>query len=223
MADQVSLSADKRSEHGKGPTGRLRRTGRVPGIVYGYETEPTAVHVDALELYHALHTEAGRNALIRLDVAGETTLVIARDLQIHPIRQEVQHVDFLAVDRDAQISVEIPIHLLNEDDVENDGGVLNLVTYSVSIAVKPMDVPNALEVDVTGMAIGDVKRVGDLIGLPDGADFEIDAEEPVVTITAPISDEELEEMEADAGVEQEQSDAEIAAEAAAEDDASSED
>ncbi len=112
MSKQVTLAAEPRTELGKGPTGRLRRTGRVPAIVYGYEVEPTALHVDALELYHALHTEAGRNVMIRLEVAGDTTLVFARDLQIHPVRQEVVHVDFLAVDRNAQISVEIPVHLV---------------------------------------------------------------------------------------------------------------
>ncbi len=202
MSKQVSLTAEPRTDLGKGPTGRLRRTGRVPGIIYGYEVEPTAVHVDALELYHALRTDAGRNVMIRLELAGETTLVIARDLQFHPIRQEVVHVDFLAVDRDAQISVEVPVHLLGEDDVAQDDGVLNQVLYTVPIAVKPLDVPNNLELDVTGMAIGDVKRVEDLV-LPEGADFEIEPERTVVTINAPITEDALEALEADAGIEQE--------------------
>ncbi|WP_052666067.1 50S ribosomal protein L25 [Nitriliruptor alkaliphilus] len=202
MSKQVSLTAEPRTELGKGPTGRLRRTGRVPAIVYGYEVEPTAVHVDALELYHVLHTEAGRNVMIRLDIAGDTTLVFARDLQIHPIRQEVVHVDFLAVDRNAQISVEVPVHLLGEDDTADDNGVLNQILYTVPIAVKPLDVPNYLELDVTGLAIGDVKRVEDLT-LPDGADFEIEPERTVVTINAPISEDALEALEAEAGIEQE--------------------
>lgn len=203
MSKQVSLTAETRTELGKGPTGRLRRTGRVPAIVYGFETEPTAVHVDALELYHALHTEAGRNVMIRLEVAGDTTLVFARDLQIHPIRQEVVHVDFLAVDRNAQISVEVPIHLVGDDDTADDDGILNHVLWTVPIAVKPLDVPNYLELDVSGMAIGDVKRVEDLT-LPDGADFEIDVERTVVTINAPMSEEALEELEAEAGIEQDE-------------------
>lgn len=197
MSKQVSLTAEPRTELGKGPTGRLRRTGRVPAIIYGYEVEPTAVHVDALELYHALHTEAGRNVMIRLQHDGDTTLVFARDLQIHPVRQEVVHVDFLAVDRNAQISVEVPVHLIGEDDTAEDDGVLNQVLYTVPIAVKPLDVPNYLELDVTGMAIGDVKRVEDLT-LPSGADFEIEAERTVVTINAPISEEALEALEGEA-------------------------
>lgn len=206
MSKQVSLHAEPRTEHGKGPAGRLRKQGRVPGIVYGFETEPTAVHVDGLELYHALHTEAGRNVLIRLEVEGDTTLVIARDLHYHPIRQDVLHVDFLAVDRNAQISVEIPVHVVNEDEVANDDGVLNQILYSIPMAVKPLDVPNELELDVTGMGIGDVARVEDLVPqLPEGAEFEIDLERTVVTINAPISEDELEAMEEDAGIEEEPS------------------
>jgi large subunit ribosomal protein L25 len=205
VADQVSLTAQTRTELGKGPTGRLRRTGRVPAIVYGYETDPTAVHVDGLELFHALHTDAGRNVLIRLRVEDDTTLVIARDLQVHPIRQEVAHVDFYAVDRDTQISVEVPVHVVNEDEVVNDGGVLNQILYTVSLAVKPLDVPNAFDLDVTGMSIGDVKRVEDLTDqLPAGAEFELEPERTVVTINAPISEEELEALEEDAGVEAEE-------------------
>jgi large subunit ribosomal protein L25 len=200
VSKQVSLTAEPRTELGKGPTGRLRRTGRVPAIIYGFEVEPTAVHVDALELYHALHTEAGRNVMIRLQHDGDTTLVFARDLQIHPVRQEVVHVDFLAVDRNAQISVEVPVHLVGEEDTADDDGVLNQVLYTVPIAVKPLDVPNYLELDVTGMAIGDVKRVEDLT-LPEGADFEIEPERTVVTINAPISEEALEALEGEAEAE----------------------
>jgi large subunit ribosomal protein L25 len=226
VSKQVTLTAAPRTELGKGPTGRLRRTGRVPAIVYGYEVEPTAVHVDALELYHALHTEAGRNVMIRLEHDGDTTLVFARDLQIHPIRQEVVHVDFLAVDRNAQISVEVPVHLTGDEDTADDAGVLNQVLYTVPIAVKPLDVPNYLELDVAGMAIGDVKRVEDLT-LPEGADFEIEPERTVVTINAPISEDELESLEAEAGIEQEEAevldvDGDAGAEAPAEDAAADE-
>ncbi len=206
MSNQVSLHAESRPEHGKGPAGRLRKQGRVPGIIYGYQVEPTAVSVDSLELYHALHTEAGRNVLLRLEVEGDTNLVIARDLQYHPIRQEVMHVDFLAVDRNAQIEVEIPVHVINEDDTADDNGVLNQILYTVPIAVKPLDVPNSFELDVTDMAIGDVARVEDLTSqLPEGSEFQIDLERTVVTINAPISEEALEALEEEAGIEEEPS------------------
>jgi large subunit ribosomal protein L25 len=211
VSNQVTLHAEPRTEQGKGASGRLRKTGRVPAVMYGYEVEPTSLSVDALELYHVLHTEAGANVLIRLELDGDTHLTVARDLQRHPVRGDALHVDFLAVDRNAQISVEVPVHLTGDDDLADDDGVLNQILYTVPIMVKPLDTPNSLDLDITGMAIGDVKRVEDLAGmLPDGAEFDIELERTVVTINAPISEEALEAMEAEAGVEQEEPEAEAA-------------
>ncbi len=202
MADQLNLTAERRTDLGKGATGRLRKQGRVPGIMYGYQVEPTAVHVDALELYHTLHTEAGTNALIRLKVDGDTHLTVARDMQRHPIKNQTLHVDFLAVDRDTPISVEIPVHLAGEEDAGDDGGVINQILYTVPMLVKPLEVPNYLELDVTGLEINDVLRVEDLLSqLPEGAEFDIDHERTVITINAPISEQELEAMEDAAGQE----------------------
>lgn len=205
MSDQLNITAEARTDLGKGATGRLRRTGRVPGILYGYRVDPTPVHVDALELFHALHTEAGTNALIRLTVEGETHLTVARDLQRHVVKRELQHVDFLAVDKDSQISVEIPIHLVGDEDLGDDAGVINQILYTVPILVKPLDVPNSLELSVAGLEIGDVKRVEDLGDiLPEGAEFDIEPERTIVTINAPISEEALEALEEGAGVEAEE-------------------
>jgi len=203
--DQLQLTAEPRSELGRGATGRLRRPGRVPAIVYGYRVEPTPVHVEALELYHALHTEAGTNALIRLEFNGETHLTVARDLQRHPVKGRTQHVDFLAVDKDVQISVEVPVHLTGEDDLADDNGVVNQILYTVAVLVKPLDVPNYFELSLEGLEIGDVKRVEDLSEqLPEGADFDIEPDRTVVTINAPMSEEALEALEEGAGIEAEE-------------------
>ncbi len=208
MSNQITLHAEPRSDLGKGASGRLRRTGRVPAVMYGYEVEPTSLSIDALELYHALHTEAGTNVLIRLEMGGDTHLTVARDLQRHPVRGETLHVDFIAVDRNVSIQVEVPVHLVGDDDLAPDNGVLNQVLYTVPIMVKPLDTPNYLELDVTGMAIGDVRRVEDLAAaLPEGAEFVVDGDETVVTINAPISESALEAMEEAAGVEQDAPDA----------------
>jgi large subunit ribosomal protein L25 len=205
MSDQLHINAEHRTDLGKGATGRLRKTGRVPGIVYGYQVEPTPVHVDALELYHALHTEAGTNALIRLEFDGETHLTVARDIQRHVVKRELQHVDFLAVNKDVQIAVEIPVHLTGEDDLGDDAGVVNQILYTVPILVKPLDVPNYLELSIAGMDIGDVRRVEDLGDvLPAGAEFDIEPDRVIVTINAPISEEALEALEEGAGIEMEE-------------------
>jgi len=205
MSDQLHINAEHRTDLGKGATGRLRKTGRVPGIVYGYQVEPTPVHVDALELYHALHTEAGTNALIRLEFDGETHLTVARDIQRHVVKRELQHVDFLAVNKDVQIAVEIPVHLTGEDDLGDDAGVVNQILYTVPILVKPLDVPNYLELSIAGMDIGDVRRVEDLGDvLSAGAEFDIEPDRVIVTINAPISEEALEALEEGAGIEMEE-------------------
>lgn len=202
MSNQVELPVEKRTETGKGVARRLRRDGRVPGIVYGYEIEPTPVSIEALALYHALRTEAGANVLLRLDIDGVTHLAVARDRQMHPVRGETLHVDLLAVDKDSPIAVEVPIHLVDEDDLVSDGGVLNQVMYTLPIEVRPMDVPNYLELSVAGMSIGDVRRAEDLTSqLAEGAVLDADPEATVVTINAPITEAEMEAMEEGAGVE----------------------
>ncbi len=182
MANQVSLSAELRTELGKGATGRLRKTGRTPAVLYGHGVEPTPVHVDALELYHVLHTEAGVNAMIKLDVDGETHLSIARELQRHPVMGDVTHLDFLAVDKDSEIVVELPVHITGEP--ADAAGVVQQVLLTVPVKVKPLEVPTAVDISVDGLTIGDVLRVKDL-QLPAGVVPDIDEERTVVTVNAP--------------------------------------
>lgn len=204
MADQVLLQANVRTGRGKGAAGRLRRQGRVPAVLYGYNVEPTPVDVDALELYHALHTEAALNVLIRLRVDGTDQMCVARDLQRHPLRGDVQHADFIAVDPDVKILVEIPVSLEGEDEIEPPG-VLSHMLYSVPAYVRPIEIPNQFTMSVAGMAIGDVQRVEDLADqLPEGAEFDIEPERTVVTVNPPDlmpepeTDTEAEEARAEA-------------------------
>jgi large subunit ribosomal protein L25 len=186
LSNTVKLAAQPRTAAGKGETNRLRKSGRVPAILYGHGVEPAAVSVDERALYHALHGPAGRNALIALELDGTSVLTVVRDLQRHAVRRETLHVDFLAVDRDQRILVEVPVHLVDIDDVQRDGGFLNHVRHVVPINVRPMDTPDFLEISVAGMGVGDVKRLGDLVALlPEGAEIADDPDRVVVTITAP--------------------------------------
>lgn len=186
MADnQVTLSASPRPERGKGAARRLRAQGRTPAVVYGREVDSTPVSVDALELYHALHTPAGLNALIRLQVDGDEHLTIAREVQKDPVKGNIVHVDLLAVSRDQKIQVEVPIHLLNErETASSSGGVVNLVLHTLPIRVSPLEVPNYLELDVEGMTIGDTRRAED-IALPAEAELAIEPERTIVTVNPP--------------------------------------
>jgi large subunit ribosomal protein L25 len=116
MSKQVALAASGRAGLGKGEARALRRAGRVPGVAYGADLEQAIpVSVDGRELYHALHTDAGTNAILRLDIDGaDTQLAIVREIQRHPVRREVTHVDFVTVNRNVKISVDIPIVIEGE-------------------------------------------------------------------------------------------------------------
>lgn len=190
MSDQVELHADPRPARGKGVAGRLRRDGRVPAILYGHGVEPTALSVEARALYHVLHGPAGRNVVIRLELGGDAHLTVARDVQTDPVRGDYLHVDFLAVDRTQRIEVEVPVHLVDEDQRERDGGAVNHALHAVTILVRPTDVPNALEVSLAGMRAGDVRRVADLAPLlPAGAELVRHLDDAVVVIEVPRSAE----------------------------------
>lgn len=181
--NQVELAVEPRTKKGKGASGRLRKTGRVPGVVYGFEVEPSAVSIDALELYHALHGPAGTNVLLTVEVDGEDRLCVARDIQVHPVRGDYVHVDLLSVDTDQTIVVEVPVHLVGEADPE---GVVGQVLNTVPINVPPLRTPNSLELSIEGLVIGDVKRVEDLASeLPEGATFAIEEDRTVVTVNPP--------------------------------------
>ena len=187
MSTQIRLSATRRERPGKSDAGRLRRGGRVPAALYGVGVTPAAVSVDARELSQAIRGPAGVNALIALEVDGAApVLTVLRDIQRHPIKGAFVHLDFVAVDADALIEVDVPVHLVDEDGLARDGGFMNHVRHVVPIRVRPLDTPDFLELSVAGMGIGDVKRLGDLVALlPAGAEIADDPDRVVVTINAP--------------------------------------
>lgn len=217
MATQVNIKAERRDEPGKGPTKRLRKTGRTPAIVYGTDLDTSiACHVDSLELYHALHTPAGTNVLIQLEIEGETHLSIIRDIQRHAVRGDVMHVDFLNVSRTQLVPADIPVHVHNDEDAQAQGGVVSIVLHSVPIHVRALETPQHFVVDLEGMTIGDSVRLEDLADqLPEGATFDLEVDRTVVTISAPTVLEEPEEAvegEAAEGAEGEPADGDSAGE-----------
>jgi large subunit ribosomal protein L25 len=214
MADQVTLTAEPRASRGRGEARRLRRTGRIPAVAYGAGLDATPVSVDGLELYHALRTDAGLNALIRLHIDGDVYLTLARELQRHPVRREIMHVDFVAVDRARKVTVDVPIHLEGHAPGADEGGVIDQVLFTVEVEVLPLEVPDQLTLDISGMQIGDVVRLEDL-PLPEGVTLLDDAESTVVSVSAPAR--EVDEGEAEEEVEGQALDETAAEDAAAAD------
>lgn len=196
---EVTLAAETGRATGSRSSRRLRREGKIPAVVYGHGTDPVAVAVSHRELRAALTTEAGMNALIDLDVAGASRLTIVRDVQRHPVRREVTHVDFLIVRRDEVITVEVPVVIQGEArKVHQENGTLEQQVHALTVSATPGSIPNELTVDVSALTIGDAVRVGDL-ALPSGASTEVDPETPVVLAQvsrAAIEAEELAEAEA---------------------------
>jgi large subunit ribosomal protein L25 len=199
---EVKLTATKRNETGKGAARRARASGRVPAILYGLEMEPVALEVDRREFVTALLTEAGMNVLLDIEVDGSNTLALTRELQRDPVKGTLQHADFVKVDRTTEIEVEVPVHLVGESPGVKEGGVLEQPVFSVSVRCLPTEVPESVDADISGLDIGDSLRVEEL---STGRNFEIltDPEAVVAHVAAPITEEELEAMEAEAGIEQE--------------------
>lgn len=191
---EVTLVAEPGRAIGSRPSRRLRLAGKIPAIVYGHGRDPVAVAVSRRELRSALSTDAGMNALIDLDVAGERQLTIVRDVQRHPVRQEVTHVDFVLVSRDEVLTVDVPIMLTGHArKVAQENGTLEQQLHALTISARPGAIPNDLSVDVSDMVIGDAVRVSDLV-LPAGASTDVDPEAPVVLAQVSRAAVEVEEL-----------------------------
>jgi large subunit ribosomal protein L25 len=198
-SSEVSLTADLGRETGSAAARRLRHEDKVPGVVYGQGAGTQSVTVVRRDLRIALSGPAGQNALITLKVGGDPQLTIVRDLQRDPIKRVVTHVDFLRINRDEEIEVEVPIHLEGEatDVLRNDGLVDQPIDHLTVIA-KPGDIPPSFTIDVSAMVIGDVIRVHDL-ALPAGVTTPLDPETPLVTAEATRASIEDEAAEGEEG------------------------
>jgi large subunit ribosomal protein L25 len=207
---EVKLNVVPREGTGKGVARRTRAEGRIPGIVYGKGMEPVAVSVDRREFVTALQTDAGLNALLNLTLDGETVPTLAREIQRDPVRGTLLHVDFVKVDLKQEVEVTVPVHVVGESPGVAEGGVLEQPLHEVTVRCLPTEVPEQIEADISGLNIGDSLRVSDLVA---GRSFQIlnDPENAVISIMAPISEEELAAMEA--GVAGEAAEEEEAAEA----------
>ena len=200
---EVKLKVDVREGRGKTAARRARSSGKVPGVVYGRGMEPVPVEVDRREFLTALHTDAGMNVLLELQLNGKKVLTLARELQRDPVKGTLLHADFVQIDVTQAVDVEVPVHVVGEAAGVKEGGVLEQPLFTVHVRCLPTDVPEHIEAEISHLNIGDALRVGDL---PKSDKYEItnNPEAAVVSIAAPISEEELEAMEAAAGIEQEE-------------------
>jgi large subunit ribosomal protein L25 len=195
MASQTTkLSISARDVSNSRATRRLRRAGQVPGVIYGGDAESLPFAVDERELRHAL---AAQGAVVELDLGGEATTAVLKDSQRHPVRGETMHVDFLRVRLDVAIHAVVALELRGGDDAPGakEGGVLEHVTREVNIEALPNDIPERLELDVSGMQINDTIMLSQ-VAAPSGVTILDDVEETVVaTLTPPRLQAELDALE----------------------------
>src|SRR3989441_48791 len=163
MAQTVTLSATAREKAGKGAARQARFGKQIPAVIYGHGRATQPLMVDALALEKALTGIEPESTLIELTVDGKKSRTLIREIQRHPIRPDIIHVDFYEIRGGEKITLKVPVHLVGTPDgVRNAGGVLDQVTREVEIEVLPENIPNRVELDVTALKIGDSLHVRDL-------------------------------------------------------------
>lgn len=200
---EVTLEVTTGRKLGSRPSNRLRAQGIIPGVVYGLGTEPVPVEVRWVDLRAALSTDAGLNALLDLAMDGDSRLAIVKEIQRHPVRHTVHHVDFSLIDRDTELSVDVPILVEGEAlGVTRENGMVDQTLFTLTVRARPEHIPNELTVDISDLTLGDSIRVSD-IALPDGVTTDVDPEEAVVvtSLTRAEVAEVSEEGEEDEGAE----------------------
>jgi large subunit ribosomal protein L25 len=221
----IALVAEARAERGSSSSRRTRTEGRIPAVIYGHGIDPLPITVEARELRGALNAQARGSVLFNVQVGGASHLVVAREVQRHPVRNTVAHVDFQIVRRDEIISATVAINLVGEAlQVTRAGGVVEHALLHLVVRAKPGDVPAVIEVNIDELEVGQAIRVADL-DLPSGVTADLDPEMPVV-VGATAAHGGLEEAEEEGAPSEEETtttaEEEASGEAASSDEASAE-
>jgi large subunit ribosomal protein L25 len=187
--EQINLSAQIRAERGKGPSGRLRVAGRIPGIVYGPGVEGAiAVALDMKEIDKTLHTHAGGNVLVNLEIAGDKSrTVMFKDILRHPLKGTVMHVDLLEVNLNETVEIEVPVHLTGKAAGLAFGGIVQHETRTITIECLPSQIPDSIDVDITALNVGQSIHVKD-IKFAQGLKAVDDEELTIVSIVSPTEE-----------------------------------
>jgi large subunit ribosomal protein L25 len=201
MSEEL-IKAEPRTEFGKGAARRIRRADKIPAVIYGHGTDPIHVTLPGHDTMMAIK-HRGANAVLNIDIEGRNQLALTKQVQADPIKGFIEHVDFVAVRKGEKVTVDIPIHLIGE--AKSDALVVTEIN-TVSVEAEATNIPEYIEVSIEDAEVGTQIHASDL-QLPEGSTLLTDDEALVVNIThAPTAEEveaELEEAEADAGIEHE--------------------
>lgn len=199
MTITKSLKATTRDAAGKGAARKLRQSGRVPAVLYGSGMDTVHLTLDAMEVEHLFQAISVENTIVELDIEGEkqTQQTLVREIQAHPVRNSLVHVDFLRIQKGVAVDVEVPVNLVGTPfGVKQHGGVLEQIIHEIEVRCIPSKIPESFEVDVSGLDIDDAIRVSDL-HFDEGVEPTVAAERTVCLVAAPraaLVEEEEEEV-----------------------------
>jgi large subunit ribosomal protein L25 len=184
---EVRITAEPRTQFGKGGARRTRRAGKLPAVLYGHGTEPRHISLPSRDFEHALRTD-GANVLLSLQLDGGSELALPKSIQRNPVRGVIEHVDLILVRRGEKITVDVPVTLVGEVP---SGGLVDHQMTTLSVLAEATLIPSGFEVSIEGLEIGDSVAAGK-VSLPDGTDLAGDPEQVVVHILAAPTAEQLE-------------------------------
>jgi large subunit ribosomal protein L25 len=198
MSETVLIAEAGRTT-GSSESRRLRTADRIPGVVYGHGMDPLSVSVARRDLRVALSGESGMNTILDLTVNGEVFPSLVKDIQRHPVKRNVQHIDFIQIDLNEEVTVNVPVRLVGESKiVEAEGGLVDVTMNVIEVTTTPGNIPSAVVIDISEMDMETTIRVADIV-LPAGVAATADPEYPVVTVLTmrtPVLDAEADAIEA---------------------------
>ncbi len=187
MSDVLNLPAEARERAGKGASRALRREGRTPAVIYGGKEEPTLIHVEQKELVKQLMTGHFMNSIVNIELGGQIIRTLPKDVAFNPVTDRPVHVDFLRMTGDSMVEVMVPVVFVNEDASPGlkKGGVLNIVRHELELLCPNAEIPDDIQIDVTGKDIGDAIHISE-VTLPAGVKSVItDRDFTIATLIAP--------------------------------------
>jgi large subunit ribosomal protein L25 len=195
----MKLVAFERAKQGTGASRRLRITGRTPGIVYGGTGEPILIELDHNALWHAIKKEAFHASILEMELGGKEQKVLLRDLQMHPYKQQVLHIDFQRVEARTRLTMKVPLHYSGEEEspaIKAENCLVNHVLTELTVSCFPADVPESIDVDLSGLKKGSPLHLKD-IKLPKGVKFVAKGQDNPVLVSVSAIVEEVEAAPAD--------------------------
>ena len=183
---KIEISAKERKSKGTGASRRLRHAGTTPGVLYGGVKDAISLEIDSKELFMQFRHEAFHASILTLNLEGKKESVILRDFQMHPVRNNIQHIDFQRINVKEKISVKVPFHFINEDTapgVKIEGGLVSHIMTEIDISCLPNDLPQYIEVDLGGLAMGDSIHLSQ-VKAPEGVELTALTEDNDPAITS---------------------------------------